>query len=130
MSITDELRKWGDSRTMESTQNTIRDFADSIEEAVSSEYVRLPVDANGEAWHIGDVVEDGTTVKAMRLDSHGWVFLGQKNIDPSIHHHQHELTIEGVLFEFANEVQTCWDTVDTISEYAEKLREVMEYEHA
>ncbi len=67
-------------------------------------WIRLPKDADGEPWHIGDVTENGVVVNAMELDSHGWIFLCQDDIDPSIHRHYHAPTVEDVLREFADEV--------------------------
>lgn len=66
--------------------------------------VKLPKDADGEAWHIGDRTESGQTIEAMGLNKHGWHFVGTVNeIDPAIHRH-HAPTVEDVLREFANEV--------------------------
>lgn len=61
-------------------------------------WVRLPVDADGVPWHIGDVTESGQEVKAMGLNRHGWSFVGIVNeIDPAIHRHHQPDTWERII---------------------------------
>lgn len=99
-------------------------------------WVRLPVDADGEYIRIGDVVDVMPTDK----------FTGHKNVVvtsvifkrsaelvtvdtadrpftfmPNRIRHHHVPTVEDVLREFADEVQRCCDTADTIAEYAKRL---------
>ena len=91
-------------------------------------WVRLPVDADGVPWHLGDVTESGNTITAMGFNRHGWYFTGVPNdIDPSVHRHYHAQTVEDVLREFAERVcnsghQWGLDANATIAEYAERLR--------
>jgi hypothetical protein len=100
-------------------------------------WIRLPKDADGEYIHIGDVVDVMPTDK----------FTGHKNVVvtsvifkrsvalvtvdtadrpftfmPNRIRHHHAPTVEDVLREFADEVQRCCDTADTIAEYAAKLQ--------
>lgn len=67
------------------------------------DYTALPVDADGEPIHIGDVMEsdDGETFKVCRLQlfSSGWAIDGGKFTQSEIHHHTP--TVEDVLREFA-----------------------------
>lgn len=121
MSITDELREYARIHQPYKSElynaqcaDEITAIADRIdvehEEALSqaymdvsdSEWIRLPVDADGVPWHIGDRTESGQTVGAMGLNKHGWHFVGTVNeIDPAIHRHYHTPTVEDVLREFA-----------------------------
>lgn len=100
--------------------------ADELRERMEREYTKLPVDADGVPWRIGDVTESGQTIKAMGLNKYGWYFLGTVNeIDPSIHRHHHEPTVEDVLREFFSRYVTTKpkDEDDAIiAEYAAKLR--------
>lgn len=51
-------------------------------------WVRLPLDADGVPWRIGDVNENGRVITGMSLNMHGWSFTNIENdIDPSIHRH-------------------------------------------
>ena len=90
-------------------------------------WIRLPKDADGVPWRIGDRTESGQTIQAMGLNKHGWHFVGTVNdIDPSIHRHYHAPTVEDVLREFADKVcnsghQWGLDAADTIAEYAKRL---------
>ena len=132
--------------------NKLLDIADSIEREVedkltSSEYnmrrehdewvadrdanwVTLPLAADGEAIHIGDVMEsdDGETFKVCRLQlfDSGWAIDGGKFTQGEIRHH-HAPTVEDVLREFADRVcnsghQWGLDADTTIAEYAARLR--------
>ena len=75
-------------------------IADEIEREVAERYMELPLDAGGVPWHLGDVTENGNTVRGLRFDQHGWHFFGTVNdIDPSIHRHHHAPTVEDVLYE-------------------------------
>lgn len=61
-------------------------------------FVKLPVDADGVPWYIGDVTENGQTIEAMGLNRHGWHFVGTVNeIDPAIHRHHHPDTWERII---------------------------------
>lgn len=86
--------------------------------------VRLPRDAEGVPWQIGDKNENGRTISGMGLNAHGWYFTGiQNDIDPSIHTH-YKPTVEDVLREFAEQWhKTHHDDYDVlITEYAERLQ--------
>jgi hypothetical protein len=148
MRITDELRKWGRATLMPSLLVKMESIADRIDaehERLMQEqpftidmvpmtdesmaelgWVRLPKDADGVPWHIGDRTESGQTIQAMGLNKHGWHFVGTVNdIDPSIHRHYHAPTVEDVLREFA--LAVCKDEALTIrkgvvEEFAAKLR--------
>jgi hypothetical protein len=164
MGITDELREWANDNTEQTmcmlsmppkhyvhgVLEQLLAIADRIDaeykKALSGAYadkmdangwVRLPVDADGEPWHIGDVTESGNTIKAMEIKKHGWCFIGiQNEIDPSLHRHYHAPTIEDVLREFADEMNQNlgmytgeaidadeWRDADnkTIAKYAKRL---------
>ena len=114
----------------------------------NGEYIELPKDANGEYIHIGDVMEN------LREDLEPWVHHRfrvysiqyrdfeqsatlTENGYPTILYraceccHYHEpTTVEGVLREFAEGVegQNKDFTEFVITEYAKKLREVVEHE--
>ena len=103
-------------------------------------WVRLPVDADGEVVRIGDVMvmashpfgceDKPLVVDRMELSRgmHGEVWCLALDTDRScwtqaaVLRHYHAPTVEDVLREFADEVQRCCDTADTIAEYAAKLR--------
>jgi hypothetical protein len=99
-----------------------------------AEYIKLPVDADGVPIRVGDSIEiiggDYGVAVAIELCENGdWnVSMRPSGWDmptifaaESVRHH-HEPTVEDVLREFADEVQRCCDTADTIAEYAKKLR--------
>lgn len=161
MSVTDELREVARTHTTPELYtvveaDTLFDIANHIDEehkrALTEQFdmftvgmkpmteenmaeggwVRLPVDADGEYIHIGDVM-DGTcpsgkhvsgTVKAIG-DGVFWLVNVQFPLRPDYMHHHHKPTVEDVLREFGDEVQRCCDTKDTIAEYAERIREAV-----
>ena len=102
------------------------------------DYTPLPVDADGEAIHVGERVQlignDPSTVSHMSLAGDGWrVYvkydgdLGTGSGEPSRIRHHYAPTVEDVLREFADMVcnsghQWGLDAADTIAEYAAKLR--------
>lgn len=153
MSITDELRDYaegcyGGSRTR------LKKIADRIDEAhekamseqfasltvdmkpmteenmAKSGWVKGPLDADGEMWHSGDMCASRWgVIEGIAYENGKWYVKGHDTSAPwvpadSIRHH-HEPTVEDVLWEFANKVQTCFDSVDTITEYADRIREVL-----
>ena len=103
-----------------------------------SAWVKLPVDADGVPVHVGDRLdglhyEDGTVTgiqyglaangtisELVAVRPHGWDTATWH--DPEEYRHRNAPTVEDVLQEFADEVQRCCDTQDTIAEYAAKLR--------
>jgi len=94
-----------------------------------AEYVKLPVDANGEYIHIGDrmqVCDTGTVfnVTLLRLINSGWV-VNPVNFVPSNLRHYREPTVEDVLREFGDwyaHTKGGCDEDGIIAEYAAKLR--------
>ena len=88
------------------------------------DYTPLPVDADGVPIHVGDVMvyTDGDTcplpVVALVPPA---VFITEEGPRYADMCH-HAPTVEDVLREFADEVQRCCDTADTIAEYAARLR--------
>ena len=149
MSITDELRKWAHGPDEgDDWLDRIDEFCDRIDaehEAVVSTacrlaagldddalakrgYIALPVDADGEYIHVGDVLYGyGKTIEVveLRYGRSGWVLIsrdGNGYADTFAFTHYHAPTVEDVLREFADEVKRCCDTQDTIAEYAAKLR--------
>lgn len=94
-------------------------------------WVRLPLDADGVPIRVGDVMEWPTTGETFEVVGigDGTVFYVDGGCDEcadwtgaSTKRHHHTPTVEDVLREFADEVQRCCDTEDTIAEYAAKLR--------
>lgn len=141
MSITDELRAWGDSRAMESTRNVIHTIADRIDaehekarqdliDANNQSSIRLPVDADGKAIRVGDTLDgygQTTVVKGLALGDDGWSMTCENgpwfNFAAFTHHH--EPTVEDVLREFA--LAICKDEAltirkDVLDKCAAKLR--------
>lgn len=116
---------------------------DAAERELAERYVELPVDADGEAIHIGDVLYGygkSITVVSMRLEGFGWVLISEQGggfHDCHAFTHYHAPTVEDVLREFAQEMNENlgmykgeaidadeWRDADakTITEYAAKLR--------
>lgn len=91
------------------------------------DYTPLPVDADGVPIHAGDVLDGYSKtieVVEMRYGRSGWVLIsrdGNGYADCAAFTHHHAPTVEDVLREFADEVQRCCDTSDTIAEYAARL---------
>ena len=80
--------------------------ADELRERIDSEYVKLPVDADGEVIHIGDNMTNGidlpANVRRMVLDEHGWkmasVFTGDsKTVLPTDLRHVQPDTWERII---------------------------------
>jgi hypothetical protein len=91
-------------------------FTDEQQRFIDEHYQLLPVDADGEHIHIGDVMDsrvdylfDGKpfTVRALVLCEDGWEAadgrFGNRYEPDSLHHH-HAPTVEDVLREFTDEV--------------------------
>ena len=122
MSITDELREHIESDCVHcGGRKDLLDIADRIDaehmkalhdairnalangvksglRQIADTHMPLPVDADGVPWRIGDRTESGQTIKTMVLSEHGWYFCGTVNeIDPTMHCHYHEPTVEDVL---------------------------------
>lgn len=142
MSVTGELREW--MRVVLTDDDPAHAIADRIDEAIASEYVGLPKDADGEPIHIGDVMDskvdylfDGRPfeVRAMRRDECGWEVydrLGDRYEPNSLRHHRKQ-TVEDVLREMCLEIDRRYargrvDYDALFTEYAEKLREAIEHD--
>lgn len=100
--------------------------------------MRLPVDADGVPIHVGDEMDFSEGVRGLTVigvgtssihdsdmgaiirDDNGYTWFNARFL-----HHHHKPTIEDVLREYGEEVRACCDTEDTITEYAAKLREVI-----
>ena len=151
MIITDELREWASIEVPYKYGHQLTSIADRIDaehekqcaeswmrghdawaaidrsdEMAEHGWIRLPLDADGVPWHIGDVNENGRTITTMCLTAHGWHFSNiQNDINPSIHHHHHAPTVEDVLTKFGIDWEyesDCEDRAALLAEYAAKLR--------
>ncbi|MBQ6454088.1 MAG: hypothetical protein IJJ14_07005 [Coriobacteriales bacterium] len=120
-----------------SLREHVNGILDGIEREVA-DMVPLPVDADGEPVHIGDVMEwcNGFfTVHELKLTEDGWQTWDSEHgytahADECIRHH-HAPTVEDVLQEFTDEVwNRCCEGAtasdsgidELVAEYAAKLR--------
>ena len=129
MSITDDLREWWVCKFPVMDSELHKDFR-AIADRIDAEhenamynmrrefeewkhtqdtcYVKLPVDADGEYIHAGDVLDGyGKTIEVveMRYGRSGWVLIsrdGNGYVDTFAFTHHHEPTVEDVLREFAD----------------------------
>jgi hypothetical protein len=116
-----------DCRGMSDLKDTCWQKFKDLHEAVDERYIELPVDANGEPWHIGDVTENGNVVKGMAIDNTGeWYFINTRNvIDPQAHYHYKKPTVEDMLRDFAyclEDGATEQSMDELVGEYAKKLQ--------
>ena len=103
-------------------------YIDGIEREVE-DMVRLPVDADDEPIHVGDVMEwdNGTfTVHELKVTEDGWTTWDEQH-GYTVHTdetHHHAPTVEDVLEEFvARWMETHHDDIPALkAEYAAKLR--------
>lgn len=116
----------------------VRDtLIDLLKQADPDTHIELPKDADGEYIHIGDELcgygcPNGG-MYCMAINGRYVIFVaavGMSYKDMLLWNtedcrHYHKPTVEDVLREFSDEVHRCCDTEDTISEYAEKIREAM-----
>ena len=132
MSVTDDL--WSCANGCSGDLSlALKSISNRIDKAVKNEYIELPKDADGVPVHVGDwiywhVGHKAKVVAVTSDDVYWWEEDGCHWCHSVEVRHYHKPTVEDVLWEFANEVQTCFDTVDTIAEYAKKLREAIEHE--
>lgn len=98
--------------------------------------MRLPLDAEGVPWRIGDVIAwpDGSGHKSVIGIGKDWLFYVDSECEyradwtvANDKRHHHAPTVEDVLREFADRVcksghQWGLDAADTIAEYADKLQ--------
>lgn len=89
-------------------RNIVSRHVDAIEQEVADGYMKLPVGEDGEAWHIGDVVEwcDGMTAEVIAVGENTLYYVddeedevGWTRADTNRHHHGP--TVKSVLAEFA-----------------------------
>lgn len=149
MSITDELREyiaeqqWCAKGTLSAIADRIdREHrmamekvaadADALpmtdESMVEHGWICLPLDADGVPIRVRDRLDGyGKVIEVMELRRglSGWVIIsreGNAYFDTDAFTHYHAPTVKDVLREFADEVQRCCDTQDTIAEFAARLR--------
>lgn len=119
----------------------LRGFADRVREAAESheditvfgvDYMALPLDADGEAIHIGDMMH-GTCLSGKYVcgevsaigDNKFWLCNVQFSLCPSFMHHYHKPTAADVLREFVTEFnrddsELCDDEI--IERFAKRLQ--------
>lgn len=150
MSITDELReRIDDEALLLSTRRELWNIADRIDaehESACGEaygngvqsvalpdmtaYVKLPVDADGEPIHVGDVMDGyGKTIEVVEIrhGRSGWVIIsrdGNGYADTFAFTHYKPPTVENILLEFVDRWCTRPDIgdEDILAKYAAKLR--------
>ena len=129
LDIADSIEREVEDKLTSSEYNMRREHDEWVADR-DANWVTLPLAADGEAIHIGDLMEsdDGETFKVCRLQlfDSGWAIDGGKFTQGEIRHH-HAPTVEDVLREFADRVcnsghQWGLDAAETIAEYAAKLR--------
>lgn len=78
-----------DARIAELTRqrDAALDAYEGLERDVEERYMKLPEDADGVPWHIGDVIEGHGELRCMSINCNGWTFASSTAIDPSIHRH-------------------------------------------
>ena len=100
---------------------------DEIEAEIESRYIELPADADGVPWHIGDAIKGHGELRCMSLDKYGWAFAGSTAIDPRLHCHVNQRTIEDVLRDLVDGIGSVeFDALTAIGEAADEIRELME----
>lgn len=116
----------------EQTKKTLRMAADAIETELAERYVPLPLDADGEPIHVGDVMEfsefeiEHPVTRTVEGIGQGTFFAwcgerGYQQHEPKRYRHHRPPTVEDVLEEFAQMYIACNDK-GTIAEYAKRLR--------
>ena len=90
-------------------------------------YTALPMDADGEYIHVGDILlgyNDTATVKGLSLSEGGWELICDNGIwhDPEEFVHYHKPTVEEILQEFRDEVALGYVTKEVIDEFADRIR--------
>lgn len=134
----DKKHEWALSAQLESLTVDMKPMTD--ENMAEGGWVKLPVDADGEVIHIGDVMdtEHFGTVEVEGFVHRSVAFYNYSEqpaylctIPANLCHHHHEPTVEDVLREFVDEfnrddTELCDDEI--IERFAEKLREVVEHD--
>lgn len=157
--LTDEMRKWG--RDMAFVNDNPRfvkrvdELCDNIykehEKMLSEQYdsltvdmkpmtdenmaeggwTRLPMDADGEYIHVGDILigyNDTAIVKGLTLSKNGWELICDNGIwhDPEEFVHYHKPTVEEILQEFRDEVALGYVDKEVIDEFASRIRDSLQ----
>lgn len=116
MIITDELRKWMDTIVMpfaveveikaiadridaRHESELMSEYSDGAQEVMSEDgYVKLPVDADGVPWHIGDESDHGTVDCMTLCDDGCWMIEGDDALyNPETMHHVQPDTWERII---------------------------------
>lgn len=102
-----------------------------LADMVKKGFARLPVDLDGVPIRVGDIVVDcgeRFEVRSATLGEAGWRISDRlgTSYDPRLVRHVRRDSVEALLVEFAEEVQRCCDTEDTIAEYAGRIRKAVE----
>lgn len=120
------------------------DWAAQHEDAMAEHgWIRLPVDADGDVLHIGELVDEKlpfggyaapAPIDTMELSrgASGYVWMVKLDaenralINPKLLRHHHAPTVEDVLREFAAKIEPSWCVTElpnaTLAKYAAKLR--------
>lgn len=129
----------GNGATYEDLLLECCDIADAIQREVDKEFVELPVDVNGEVFHIGDEIVDSTgkrgvvdyiEIRLAEKDTYHYVSFTGSHLrhDPRELHHYHKPTVEDVLLDFVIALDKRGHLSNgvalTIDEFAPKLRMV------
>lgn len=94
-------------------------------------WTRLPMDADGEYIHVGDILlgyNDTATVKGLSLSEGGWELICDNGIwhDPEEFVHYHKPTVEEILQEFRDEVALGYVDKEVINEFAGRIRDTLQ----
>lgn len=143
MSITDELRAWSKEHLFRSSILAIADRIDAEYQKairVADASVLLPVDADGEIIHVGDMMERGEArghVIALMLSEYPKKWGGQLHWGVQLEgeqaptaldeffNHYHEPTVEDLLWELLGKITPFMEddeSVPIVAAYAERLR--------
>lgn len=99
---------------------------DGLERDVEERYLRLPEDADGVPWHIGDVIEGHGELHCMSINCNGWTFTSSTAIDPSIHRHAKPDKLRELLQDMIHEYGCTDALTETIAgKYADEIRDLM-----
>ena len=132
--VSDFCNKVADA--IEAEEAEMRGFCKRVEEAAKNredldvfgvEYMPLPLDKNGEPWHVGDVINFDDDVRKVSSVSPTHVIVHSYGITISVlankYEHYKKPTVESVLTELIAE--TCGDSSpddETIAKYASKIQ--------
>ena len=148
MIITDELRAWvrdGKGSLLAIADRIDAEHEEAIQQVLMNEggvpandenmaehgWVRLPVDADGEVWRIGDeLLDDGMVCEVVGIGPNRLYYYVDATdtvewTQADSRRHHHEPTVEDVLREFGIDWEhesDCEDRAALLKEYAAKLR--------